>query len=454
MRNSSISIERKALDKPLENKSLHREGNYLQELIISEKEFLRLVNNAAVDTLRISLFLSDEKNAQKFLNKKLFYVISTSARNLEDFLDDHGARNNRNWHTFRELVATSRSFAFIAFLVEHIEKSHFGTREQKVFREYLDKTKTIKRYLKQVLLLVFRLIREEAERLTISFPPRGLSERYYYDMPSNRILPQNLGEEELKNEKEYIIKISSEALNIVEEFADLRSDRAYSPEELAETIPKIINEEKIRKFELSMHNLESVYDTYVKGTAHEGNDPKLNHLRTHISITLHLLEIARALAHFFERHEKINNILVDAVVGNNVLHCTVNWALYYTHQIMQSTKDLSEELLKAYAATDSIELPVPRDLGFHLRPSTLVAKVVNHYGSEVHLVVGNDRFDAKSVLSLTWAGGKIAREKIQKVIFEGDKRALEDLKILANVNYGEDHMGKDRPLPNELSYLR
>ena len=70
------------------------------------------------------------------------------------------------------------------------------------------------------------------------------------------------------------------------------------------------------------------------------------------------------------------------------------------------------------------------------------------------MIVGEDKFDASSILSITWAGGKIARDNIQTVKFEGDKRALRDLEILAGVNYGEDTMGKDMPLPKELSYLR
>jgi hypothetical protein len=31
---------------------------------------------------------------------------------------------------------------------------------------------------------------------------------------------------------------------------------------------------------------------------------------------------------------------------------------------------------------------------------------------------------------------------------------LRDIQILATVNYGEDTMGKDVPLPKELKYLR
>ena len=427
-------------------------SDHLRE-IITEEEFLKLIHNAAIEVLRISLFLSDVKKKQQVFNKKLFYVIASVSRDLEDFLDDHGAKKNRTWYFFRELVASARNFGFIAFLVEHIEKSHIGPQEQKFFKDYLDHTKNIKLYLNQVLIYIFKSIRREARSLKISFPPKGLSEMYYYDIPSNKTLPQNLDEGEAKNEKEKIIKICSEYTNVIKEFEEFECNRSYSPQELLEMIPQKIDEEKIRRFELFMHNLESVYDTYVKDTAIETEDVRLNQLRTQISIALHLLEIARGLAHFYERHEKISSVLAKAVRSNNVLNCTVNWALYYTNQTMQLSKMLADDLLKKYTAVASVELPVPKELGFHLRPSTLVAKVVSHYGSDVYMVVGEDKFDAKSILSITWAGGKIAREKIEKVTFVGDKRVLKDLEILARVNYGEDRMGKDQPLPKELSYL-
>ena len=92
--------------------------------------------------------------------------------------------------------------------------------------------------------------------------------------------------------------------------------------------------------------------------------------------------------------------------------------------------------------------------GFHSRPSLLVAKIVQHYGGEVELCVGEDRFDASSVLDIQWAGGKIQKENLNQVTFEGDTRALKDIEILSGVNYGEDTMGKGVPLPRELLYLR
>ena len=50
--------------------------------------------------------------------------------------------------------------------------------------------------------------------------------------------------------------------------------------------------------------------------------------------------------------------------------------------------------------------------------------------------------------------GKIQKENLSEVIFEGDVRALKDIEILSRVNYGEDSMGKGVLLPAELNYLK
>jgi len=84
-----------------------------------------------------------------------------------------------------------------------------------------------------------------------------------------------LHEEEVKNKRENIIKICSNYLNISSQFQDLKCNKQYPSETLPHMIPEKINEERIRRFELVMHNLESVYDTYVKGKALENEDSAL-----------------------------------------------------------------------------------------------------------------------------------------------------------------------------------
>ncbi len=121
---------------------------------------------------------------------------------------------------------------------------------------------------------------------------------------------------------------------------------------------------------------------------------------------------------------------------------------------MMTAKALARDIMNENIERSSITVGIPVKLGFHSRPSLLVAKIVQHYGGQVELCIKSDRFDAGSVLDIQWAGGKIQNENINNVTFEGDVRALKDIEKLAGVNYGEDTMGKGIPLPEELNYLR
>ena len=50
--------------------------------------------------------------------------------------------------------------------------------------------------------------------------------------------------------------------------------------------------------------------------------------------------------------------------------------------------------------------------------------------------------------------GKIDIVTNMKVTFIGDKRVLEDIRLLAEAGYGEDSFGNNIPLPEQLKYLR
>jgi phosphotransferase system HPr-like phosphotransfer protein len=170
------------------------------------------------------------------------------------------------------------------------------------------------------------------------------------------------------------------------------------------------------------------------------------------------------LLHFYERHlhragyksiyKQVQDRLSTLIDPEELLDRTINYGLYYICHFLTTGKELAQEILNENIERSSIRVGVPVKLGFHSRPSLLVAKIVQHYGGQVELFVVNDRFDASSVLDIQWAGGKIQKENITEVVFEGDVRALKDIEILAGVNYGEDTMGKGIPLPKELSYLK
>ncbi len=146
---------------------------------------------------------------------------------------------------------------------------------------------------------------------------------------------------------------------------------------------------------------------------------------------------------------------IERIVSRKkALDTIINFALYYYTDFVKHGVSLAESIVEKYTVVESIILKVPQGLGFHLRPSTLVAKVVNNYGTKTTMMINGKEFDASRVIDLMWAAGVIKKEGINEVEFRGDKKTLHDLKILAEVNYGEDTMGKSIPLPEPIAYLR
>jgi phosphotransferase system HPr-like phosphotransfer protein len=168
--------------------------------------------------------------------------------------------------------------------------------------------------------------------------------------------------------------------------------------------------------------------------------------------------------HFYERHllergyksiyKKVQKRLTGLIDPEALLDRTINYGLFYVCHFLNTGTKLAREILNDNIKSSSITVGIPVKLGFHSRPSLLVTKIVQYYGGKVELCVGNDRFDASSVLDIQWAGGKIHKENIKEVTFKGDYRALKDIEILAGTNYGEDTMGKGVSLPKGLKYLK
>jgi phosphotransferase system HPr-like phosphotransfer protein len=264
--------------------------------------------------------------------------------------------------------------------------------------------------------------------------------------------------------KKNIVKIASDFLSIASNFEQLGFYEPYDLTEILGIVPEKINEVEIRRFEMLVHNLQSSFDTYVIHGGYRFGERKLKQLRGYFSVVFHLLQMTGRLLHFFERHlyeagykdtyKKVQDQLSNMVNSATLLDCTINYGLYYICHFLTTGKELAREILNENIERSSLKVKVPVKLGFHSRPSLLVAKIVQYFGGQVEMIVGEDRFDASSVLDIQWAGGKIQKENLSEVVFEGDTRALKDIEILAGVNYGEDTMGKGVPLPDELSYLR
>jgi hypothetical protein len=319
-------------------------------------------------------------------------------------------------------------------------------------------------FLTKTLKKLAPVIIEEAKILNIRLPADRFTRADFPAITTNEILNYDIDDESKDLQKKNIVKIAGEFLRIAKTFDELGFYEPYGLNEILTLVPEKVNEVEIRRFEMLVHSLQSSFDTYVIHGGYRFGNRKLKQLRSYFSVVFHLLQMVGRLLHFYERHlyeagykntyKKVQDRLSELVDPGVLLDRTINYGLFYVCHFLTNGTGLAKEILNENIERSIVKVGVPVTLGFHLRPSLLVAKVVQYYGGDVELCVGENRFDAGSVLDIQWAGGKIQKENIKEVVFEGDSRALNDIDILASVNYGEDSMGKDVPLPKELKYLR
>ena len=415
------------------------------------------------DYLKCCAYVATFETPFDGFTQKLYSTLVSTSLLLEDFLDYHGAKNNKNWYYYRELCAAVRHLSLAANFQKHISNRlvYYDLPDGSEFEK--EGTATLK-FLNQTLIQMFPAILDEARRLQIPIPEHSFTPADFPSVATDELLEYDIDDKDKDQQKEHVVKIASEFLNIAKNFDQIKFYERYNLEQILAVIPEKVNEVEIRRYEMLVHNLQSSFDTYVIHGGFRFGNRKLKQLRGFFSVVFHLLQMVGRLLHFYERHlhkvgykntyKKVQDRLADLINPQQLLDRITNYGLYYVCHFLTVGSEHARVILNDNIERRRISVKVPQKLGFHARPSLLVAKVVQHYGGQVDLCVGEDRFDASSVLDIQWAGGKIQKEGLLAVEFEGDARTLQDIEILASVNYGEDTMGKGVPLPKKLRYLR
>jgi hypothetical protein len=218
---------------------------------------------------------------------------------------------------------------------------------------------------------------------------------------------------------ETVARLATAFLNLAEE-AGVLAPTAWSGVGEGRPTP-LPGEDELRLLAEDFHNLQALYDTHVAHTDAEHADPDLLSLRGHASVVYHLLEMATDLTHFRERHvlhAPTANVRVrlfacqpDCIEPEYLESVLRNCFLAFASRYVHIGRTLAQQLLRRYAEQGEISVPVPRYRGFHVRPSTLVARVAYHYGSSVSMRLGEETYDAASPMELFRANELINAKK-------------------------------------------
>ncbi len=425
------------------------------EEVIREEDFLPLLEAQVRPFFLLGNTLQSIAPPQWEKGHLFRLVLETNE--LESFLDDFGARKNRTFGFLAELVATLRWLAQACFSLSHLSgRLESYQLDPGHVREFRPRLKDGLGYLETAVLRVIQAIKDQCSGLGIRVPAGSLGEGAFVQVRAERYLPENLGEEEGAEEETRMAEIAARYLAVNDMVrAAIPLDLVLGREEKKDFVSRFCREEQLRVCLVSVHNLQSRYDTYIKSTPLESATPDLRRLRGHISAALHLFECATALVHLDERHQNDLRVArtrreIAALVDRpSLLSLVTDFCLAEAQAFLGEGAGLARNLLPKFMKKEEIELDLPQGVFLHARPASLIVAVVNHYGMPVEMEIQGQKANASSIMAVMILAGRNPRAR--KVTFRGDRKVLMDLKALFDSGLGTR---EDQPFPESLSYLR
>lgn len=384
--------------------------------VLSEEDFHVLISQRTQRLLGAVAFVS-ERPCDQILSRPFVGELNSQATQVEELLDAYDARNNCRWCRFRALTAALKTFSGVSYELLHIRHALPAYRLLPIQKDFVEATRQALDFTGRAVIRICQQTLTEAHQLRLAVPEdhereQLLSER----LPPGR-LERNCRAHRIDTVSEMVTLLATAFLNLADESRDIRMAARARPEEYASFLADTVREERLRSLELRFHSLQSQYDTYVAGTVSEREDPDLLVLRGHISVVFHLLATATMFAHYYERHASRQRPCdradeYDPLLDRDLLAgMLMKYSIAFIHLYIGCAEQLCRGILKRYAEVGRVELSVPKYRGFHVRPATLISRLVIHYGSDVKMTLDDDCYDASKPLDLFRANEKINATK-------------------------------------------
>jgi phosphotransferase system HPr-like phosphotransfer protein len=403
--------------------------------------------------------VDDARTAGEGLHKAHYFHLIHAANELETFLDDHGARYNRTFRFFTEVVAGMRGFGQSGYRLAHLAgrlRSYGAERWPGGLGARVDAaTRRALAFVERSLMSLVATLGDEQRALGLPATHEPLPEPQFVPVQARTMLPRNVGQDDLLDEEQKIAEVASKFLQACDLLvsAEIRPLRDVAARHTY--LASVCTEEQARVYEATVHNLQSTYDTYVKNTVLEARDARLPALRGYASATLHLLEAVTLLTHFHERHEsearatRTRDRMAELIERADVEQVVLEDLLVTARELLEAGRAVAEDLLPSYLTVQEMVVELNDGVTIHARPAALIVGIVNHHGTPVQMQVGDRRCNAGSILELLVTVG--ANPNVRVFTFCGDQHPLRDIALLFEHGLGES--GIDQ-LPPSLAYLR
>ena len=384
--------------------------------LVNEQDFHRLVEKRASMLLTLADYLSGCENPRAALTRPLLGEFLSQSMQFEELLDTYDAGKNCLWCNIRSLTATIKLFSDASYELMHIQHRASTYRLMTVEQDFAAATEEALQYAGGILVQACKEMLHRAAERNLKITRKAEIADIYEEYLLPGRLAHNCGARHADTVAGTVALLATAFLNMASESEDVRAASRARPEEYAARAMGAFSEERLRSLEFQFHNLQSQYDTYVSGTKAERTDTDLPVLRGHVSVVFHLLRIGTLFAHYYERHTDKKHCAhpphtASMVEPGPLLSVLMSYSVTYIDLYIGRAVSLCQDMLKRYAEVGRIDVSVPKYRGFHVRPSTLVSKLVLHYGSRIQMLLGDEVYDASSSLDLFRANEKINAQK-------------------------------------------
>lgn len=406
--------------------------------LVNEQDFHRLVERRADMLLALSAYLAGSDDPQEVLTRPMLGEFLSQSMQIEELLDNYDAGKNCKWCRIRSLTATVKLFSDASYELMHIQHRASSYRLMPVERDFAAATEEALAFTSEILGQISRAMIDQAGQRELKIPHNAEIAETFEECQLPGRLAHNCGARHLDTVAETVTLLTTVFLNLASESEDVRAASRARPEEYASRAAAALSEERLRSLEFQFHNLQSQYDTYVSGTQVENQDTDLPVLRGHASVVFHLLRTATLFAHYYERHLNRRHCTNPSSGGplvdpDALLSVLMNYSVTFIDLYIGRAVSLCQNMLKRYAEVGRILVPIPTYRGFHVRPSTLISKIVLHYGSKVQMLLGDEVYDAGSSLDLFRANEKINAQKRRWL-----KQEIAGLNLVPSQEEGQD----------------
>ena len=413
--------------------------------VLSEDDFRgRLVPQGA--TLMPLLNGIMESAPEEWSQRQLEHV-SQASFELEQFLDDFGARENKNFFKLRELAAFVRwlSHAMGGYVHLHSRLPSYAHADPEWVENFLAPTvRDAALALGEMLLSCAQGFREEWKAAKLDWPTSVLRVDALASDGPRLVLERDRAAGSPQSDKgsSKAAKFVGQYLRFVRAWGGRATEPILRPEDQVEFLSTLGQEAVARKFEGRAHNLQSLYDSLMSGSPEEVEFEGFPRLRAALSSAFHLLEAVTGLTHLFERHDALerrgeSRALFERFVGQKkISEIIVNSGIIVAYRCLRAAAPIAEALLPRLTRQGSLMLTLPAGVVLHARPISLIVRIATQYGTPVEMQIGDERANAFSIMSmLVLAGSNPSRTEIQ---FFGDEQPLQDMKTLFKHRLGED----------------